>query len=537
MTSLPLQNRTENLSWMSQSSLDVLVVGGGITGAGIARDAALRGFRVGLVEQRDFASGTSSRSSKLIHGGLRYLAQGDIALVREAARERAVLRALAPHLVRPVRVLVPATSRAGLLKLQAGMWAFKRLAPGDEKFDTRGSEELARLEPLMHERTFAGAVSYVEYMTDDARLTLETVQGAAAAGARVANYAGAVAIELQPTRATVTIVDELRNETVVVGARCLVNASGPWLDRVSALSEPNATNRLRLTRGIHVSLPRPCLDVRHLIVLRALDGRSVFAVPSGRYSYIGTTDTNYDGDPGEPGVSRDDVRYLLDAVNATFRVAVRGTDIVGTWAGVRPLVHEPGKEPSEISRRDEIRAGPGPVVSIAGGKLTTYRKMAERAVEEVCKLLGSPAPTGKSAEIPLPGGNAELQDGARERTPRLADRALDDRLWSTYGAVAASIIFRIAREPSLGAAAGGLESLTIAEVLHCAEIEMVNTLDDLLRRRSNVAMFDTQAAIVAAPAVAELLGDRLGWSRERRSDEVRRFREKRQTELDVARSA
>jgi glycerol-3-phosphate dehydrogenase len=274
-----------------------------------------------------------------------------------------------------------------------------------------------------------------------------------------------------------------------------------------------------------------------LVVLRAPDGRSVFAVPSGRYTYIGTTDTNYDGDPEEPGVSRQDVRYLLDALDATFRKVVRGTDIVGTWSGVRPLVHEPGKEPSEISRRDEIRAGPGSVVSIAGGKLTTYRKMAERAVQEVCKLLGGPASTGRSTETALSGGNADLQREARDRTPRLDDRALDDRLWSTYGAVAASIASRIAREPSLGAAAGGLEDLTIAEVAHCAENEMVNTLDDLLRRRSNVAMFDTRAAIEAAPTVAELLGDCLGWNKERRSDEVRRFCEKRQMELDAARTA
>jgi glycerol-3-phosphate dehydrogenase len=423
------------------------------------------------------------------------------------------------------------------MKLQAGMWAFKQLAAGDEEFDTRGSEELARPEPLMHERTFAGAVSYVEYMTDDARLTLETLQGAAAAGARVANYASVVAIELPPNGATVTILDGLKDERVVIGARCLVNASGPWVDRVRALGDRNAVNRLRLTRGIHISVPRSCLDIRHLIVLRAPDGRSVFAVPSGRYTYIGTTDTNYDGDPEEPGVSQEDVRYLLDALDATFRKAVRGTDIVGTWSGVRPLVHEPGKEPSEISRRDEIRAGPGSVVSIAGGKLTTYRKMAERVVHEVCTLLGRPAPTGSSADTALSGGNADLQKEAREGTPRLTDRALDDRLWSTYGAVAARIASRIAHQPSLGSAAGGLKDLTIAEVAHCAENEMVHSLDDLLRRRSNVAMFDTQAAIAAAPAVAELLGDCLGWSKERRSDEVRRFCEKRQMELEAARAA
>ncbi len=537
MTPLSLQERASCLAWATDNVADVVVVGGGITGAGVAREAALRGLRVVLVDQGDFASGTSSRSSKLIHGGLRYLAQGDVGLVKEAARERAVLRSLAPHLARPVRTLVPAASRAGLLKLQAGMWAFKKLAEDADDYATYGAAETLVAEPGLRPARLMGAVSYTEYLTDDARLTLETVQAAAGAGARVANYAAVIAMEREAAGVRLSVSDRLSGEGLVLRARCVVNAAGPWSDRVRALSEPEAESRLRLTRGIHVSVPRDTLEIQHLVVLRASDGRPVFAVPNGRYTYIGTTDTAYEGSPDEPGVTREDVRYLLDAVATSFRTSVNGPDIVGTWSGVRPLIREPGKRPSEISRRDEIRRGPGPLVSVAGGKLTTYRRMAERVLNEVCAAMGRSMPEANSTQEPLAGGSAEAQCRARAASPRLPIPMLEDRLWATYGTAAACIVARIAREPELGASAGGLHQLTIAEIDHCVQYEMVASLDDLLRRRCSVAMFDTRAALAAAPAIAELLGDRLGWHADRRKLEADRFSNHRRTELETARAA
>ena len=334
-----LATRRKNLERASSIVADVLVVGGGITGAGVARETSLRGLATVLVDKGDFASGTSSRSSKLIHGGLRYLAQGDIALVREAARERAVLRRLAPHLAEPLWMMMPTASLAGRMKMQAGVWTFEKLA-GDEAGDRYQvldrSETLAK-EPGLRPTPLSGAVVFQEYLTDDARLVLETVQSAAALGALAANHAEVVAVTSDPEGLRVSIEDRTTGEALVVRTRCLVNAAGPWFERVQSMATTARDTeakraRLQLTRGIHLVVPREKLPVRHSVVLKSPDGRSTFVVPRGRAVYIGTTDTHYTGEPEEPGVSTADARYLLDSVAATFADAPSATDIVGTWS-------------------------------------------------------------------------------------------------------------------------------------------------------------------------------------------------------------
>ncbi len=536
--------RRKNLERAAGDVADVLVVGGGITGAGVARETSLRGLATVLVEKGDFASGTSSRSSKLIHGGLRYLAQGDVGLVREAARERAVLRRLAPHLAEPLWMMMPTASLAGRLKMQAGVWTFEKLA-GDEagdRYQVYDREQTLEREPGLRPSPLAGSVVFQEYLTDDARLVLETVQGAASRGALVANYSEVTGVEADPAGLRVTVRDVLGGGSLVVRTRSLVNAGGPWFERVQGMATASAGTaagtRLQLTRGIHLVVPHTRLPVRHSVVLKSPDGRSTFVVPRGRCVYIGTTDTHYEGVAEEPGVSAGDARYLLDSVAGTFADRLEASDVIGTWSGVRPLLAQDGKAPSEISRRDEIVVGPGPVVAIAGGKLTTYRRMSERVCAEVVKLLGRAVDaTVDSAEVPLAGGSREEQESARAATTPLGDEPLEKRLWSTYGVAAHAILEMIRERPALADRVAGLDELTYAEVEYAVHHEMVAGVDDVLRRRCRVAMFDTQAAIDAAPEVARTLGGLLGWDEARVREEAERPVAQWRAELATVRSA
>jgi len=540
MRGFSLKKRRDDLERVGEAPVDVVVVGGGITGAGVAREAALRGLDVVLLDRGDFASGTSSRSSKLIHGGVRYLEQGDIALVREAARERAVLRRIAPHLAAPVRMLLPARSRGGKMKLAAGLWTFERLAgSSDEKpHEVLDRKSTIGAEPGLRSEALSGSVAFTEYITNDARLTLETIQSAAASGARVASYAGVVAMEDDPIGLRVTVEDTLAGSQLVIRARCVVNAAGPWFDRVRGLRTDDGRSMVQLTRGIHLVVPRSRFPVSHVVVLRAPDGRSAFVVPRGDLAYIGTTDTEYAGDPAEPGVVAEDVEYLLASAAATFEDAPTASDVIGAWSGVRPLLRQDGKKPSEISRRDEILRGPGPFISIAGGKLTTYRRMAERVVDSMRDLVGSREQRRvDSASIALAGGSVDEQGAARAAARRLDDAVLDDRLWATYGVAAADIVDRIHADPAGAERVGGLECLTRAELEHAVDGEMVTSLDDLLRRRSHVAMFQTGSALGAAGDAAALLGERLGWSAADAAREVADFARDRKIELATARRA
>lgn len=538
MGGFSLEQRHRWLQRSAEGLVDVLVVGGGITGAGVVREAALRGLTVVLVDKADFASGTSSRSSKLIHGGVRYLAQGDIALVREAARERSVLRAIAPHLARPVQMLIPTASLAGRLKLAAGLWTFDRVAGGaaDTGHEVLDRRATCQAEPGLRDDRLAGSVVFTEYVTSDARLTLETIKSASEAGARVANYAAVVAMSESDASMRVVVEDQVEGEQLEIRARCVVNAAGPWFDEVRGLSEPRAEALTQLTRGIHLVVLRERLPVDNCVVLRSPDGRSTFVVPRGRFAYIGTTDTHYSGSLEEPGVSLADAEYLLESVAATFESAPGLDDIVGTWSGVRPLLKQEGKKPSEISRRDEIHSGPGPIVGVAGGKLTTYRCMAERVVVEVLRIINkTPTADIDSARLALVGGDAQQQDCVRARTPSSGDARLDERLWSTYGVAAAEIISRMVADSHAVECPGGLDGLSYAEIDHAIEEEMAWSLDDVLRRRSHLAMFDIAAATNASGEVARHMAAKLGWSERRCCNEIEEFERARRSELDIVR--
>jgi glycerol-3-phosphate dehydrogenase len=508
------------------------VIGGGITGAGVARDAALRGLSVALVEATDWAAGTSSRSSKLIHGGVRYLQQGDIALVREAAAERTVLRRIAPHLAAPRRMVMPTYGRAMHAKLGVGLWTFERLATvgADERHEMWTRDETLAREPLVDGRRLHGAATFVEYLTDDARLVLDTVKGAHEAGAACVSHAGVVALAPGATRTRATVEDRLAGTRFELGARVTVNAAGPWVDAVRELAGAREGVRLHLTKGVHLVVRHERLPLRHIVVMQAADKRSVFAVPRGAYVYLGTTDTDHGPPVEHPSVTAADADYLLAAANRTFSgPPLARADVVAAWAGLRPLIHQEGKRPSEISRRDEIlTAADGALLSIAGGKLTTHRPMAERVVDLVCRRLGTTAPC-RTASVVLPGGEMSpaelvvLADELVRRLPTLPPGGAE-RLVGLYGATAERIAARAEARPDAATPLPGHAGVLRAEIEHALDEEMALTLEDLLERRTRLLLFDAEQGLNEAEEAAALAAARLGWDDARRRGELDAYR-------------
>jgi len=495
---LDFRDRETLFDAVDGETFDLIVIGGGVTGAGVARDAAMRGLSVALVEARDFASGTSSRSSKMIHGGLRYMAQGDLALVQEAASERKAVERVAPHLTRQTPFVIPAKNAAVTAKLRTGMWAFEKLGgvPKDRRHEVWSKADLAEREPTIAADDLSGAVVYPEYLTDDARLTLANIRSAAAHGASVLSYAPVRSILTENGRATGVVVGDALTGAEArarILGRVIINAAGPWVDALRALEDPAAASRLTLTKGIHLVVPAARLPVARTIIMPAADRRSVFAVPKGDMTYLGTTDTFYPDADYWPRIEAADVDYLLAAAAQRFTIdpLTRG-DIVSAWSGVRPLVAQAGKSASEISRKDEIWTGPGGVLSIAGGKLTAYRMMAERIVDMTEERLGRKVTAARTGTEPLVGGDVDVA----ALTRRLG--APGDRLVSLYGSEAQAI-----------AEAGGGPAV---EAAHAVLQEGALTLEDYWVRRSARAWFDPDGGLAALAPAAEAMAGLLGWS-------------------------
>jgi len=521
------ETREATLAALPTADLDLLVVGGGITGAGVARDAALRGLAVGLVERTDWGAGTSSRSSKLIHGGVRYLEMGDVGLVRESATERAVLRRLAPHLAEPVRMVMPTYSRTSHAKLGIGLWTFERIATveADERHVMWDRDEALAAEPLLDGTRLHGAAVFTEYLTDDARLVLDTVKGAHVAGALCANHVEATEISGD----VVALRDRLTDRVLRVRARAVVNAAGPWVDEVRRRAGALSGARLHLTKGIHLVVPHARLPVRHVVVMMAHDRRSAFAVPRDGITYLGTTDTDYGPPADHPAVERADADYLLDAAGRTFAAAApRVTDVVTSWAGLRPLLHEEGKAPSEISRKDEIMTADSGLISIAGGKLTTHRRMAERVVDLVVRRLGRRTEPCRTATVPLPSGGLAVDEiGTLARTLATRFPALGPhggaRLVRLYGAGCRDLLARAERDPRAAETLPGTAVLR-AEIEMVLDDEMALTLEDVLERRTRLLLFDPAQGLACAEAVAAMAATRLGWDAARTARELAAYR-------------
>lgn len=552
--------RAENLDRLGRETFDVLIVGGGITGAGVARQAARAGFRVALVERDDFASGTSGRSTKLIHGGLRYLAQGEVGLVREAARERAVLRRQAPHLAEPAPVLIPVWHPEPPARLRVGLAFYDRLAGVPPAMRHRILDAAAALaeEPALRREGLRAAGTTWEFVTDDARLTLETVLDAHRHGAAVANHAPVVGLLTaegagagRPGRRVVgaTVRDAETGRTVDVRAAVVVNAAGPWVDRVLGLAGPAAEGTpgggpaVRVTKGIHLVFPHKRLPLRHIVIVPGPDRRPVLVVPRGAWTYLGTTDTDYDGPLEAPGPDPESVGYLLETANAAFPGAALGPgDVTAAWAGLRPLIHEPGKRPAEVTRRDAVRVGPPGLVTVFGGKLTMYRRMAHRVLlvaarerDGAGREASRPAGPGlHPVEEALPGGrfDGEGPEAFAAWTERLAARGraagleppAARRLAQRYGARGADVLALVERDPGLAAPLAPGCAAVAAEVAFAASEEMALSLADVLDRRLGLLLFDPENGLAAAPAAAGILGKALGWDAARRDRELRAYR-------------
>ena len=517
-------------------SYDVAVIGGGITGVGIARDAALRGLKVALFEKGDYASGTSSKSSKLIHGGLRYLEHGEIGLVFESVSERRVQTRVAPHLVRPLPFLIPIYkgARPGLEMMNVGLWIYDSLAlfraPRLHKV-FRGARAALELEPALRADGLRGALEYYDCNTDDARLVLENALDARALGADCHTYTEVVRFEHGADRRItgVAVRDRLTGESRSVAARVVVLAAGAWTDEMVARFEiPVDRPLLRRTKGVHVVVPRERLPLSRAITLQSpLDQRVMFAIPWRERTVLGTTDTDFAGTADEVAADADDIRYLCDSANGVFPgAALEPRDVIATWAGLRPLIAAPPNvDESDVSREHEVFSRSDGLVIIAGGKLTTYRRMARQAVNQTLKLLdqlGEPVTATRvsTKRRPLPGAaglaQPDLEGVAAVGRQLMADHRLDvdtaTHLCGVYGARAPLLAARIAEAPALGERIDPELPYVWAEIEFAARHDLARTVEDVLARRVPLLLVSRDQGLGICDRAADVLAAELGWS-------------------------
>lgn len=528
------EGRDAALKRLAAETFDLLVVGGGITGAGLARDAALRGLNVALVEKEDFGHGTSGRSSKLVHGGLRYLVHGEVRLVRESARERAALRRVAPHLVHPLPFLFPLFHGDSTFFYRTGLSIYDWLAgvTPAEQHRMIDTETVRQWAPGLRDPLKCG-IAYGEYITDDARLTMENARSAAEWGAAVANHVQVTGFRYEGERVVgVHLRDELTGDTFPASARVVVNATGPWAEHTLARSALEGPKQLLLSKGIHLLFRAERLPVFGAVTLRLPDGTMGFAIPRWQYVYVGTTDVEYHGDIDHPGADEAAIAHLLRLVQHSFPEAgLTQDDIVSTWAGVRPLIAQPGKSPRDTSRHDEVwRIRPG-LLTIVGGKLTTYRQMANRVMAQVAREVGQAVGDNRrTAEVPLPGADVDTPgfSAFRDRMLREYDAAgvpaeITDRIAWLYGKGMKTLL-EYGQEDSawLQPLAPGTRALR-GEVRLAVEQEMAMSLIDFMDRRSALLLFSDDQGRAAAPEAARIMADLLGWSEARRAAELEAY--------------
>jgi glycerol-3-phosphate dehydrogenase len=470
---------------LARDRFDVLIVGGGINGAGIARDAALRGLAVALIERDDFASGTSSRSSRLVHGGVRYLEHGFFHLVFESSRERRILLEVAPHLVKPLQFTWPVYRGARIpkWKLNAGLWLYDLLASfrNVARHRSLSAPEVLAAEPMLKRDGLKGGATYYDAATNDARLTIANVIDAVSVGAAALNHAEVTSLTFERGRVNgATIRDRFTQEIFEVRANAVVNATGPWTDAISRIESPSSRPAVLGTKGVHIAVPVERVGNQAAITMLAhADQRVMFVLPGGTHTIIGTTDTPTEERPDQVRATRADVQYLLDGANAYFPEAkLTPEDVVCAWAGIRPLIAGGNSgDPAGASREHKISVGPRGVIAVTGGKLTTYRSMSEEVVDRVQRYLGQTRTQSKTETRPLPGSIARPVAGFVRGAPLVA----------------------------------GLP-YTQDDVSDAAEHEFACTIADVLVRRTHLAFETRDHGVSVAPHVAEHLARRLGWS-------------------------
>lgn len=522
-------NRAEDISKISEDHFDLVVIGGGVTGSGIALDAASRGIKTLLIEKEDFASGTSSKSTKLIHGGLRYLKQFEIGLVKETGTERAIVHKLAPHLVHPEKMLLPIVKGGTFGKWSASfaIMVYDLLA-GVNKEDKRKpltKKKTKEAEPLLSDELLKSGIKYSEYRTDDARLTIELVKTARRYGAAAFNYAEAMDfIYAEGKVVGVECYDHLNNVSFNVKATQVVSAAGPWVDKLRVKDGSKKGKSLHLTKGVHVVVPKEKLPLNQSIYFDAFDGRMIFAIPRGAVTYLGTSDTNYSDSLDRVVSTIDDAKYLLGTVNKIFpSVNLKVEDVVSSWAGLRPLIHEDGKSPSELSRKDEIFTSDSGLISIAGGKLTGYRKMAERVVDAVMKNMTNlkfvpcKTKTIKLAIDPFKNYKAVkeyIDHLSKEMKPLGFSNYEAWYLTTTYGKESRMILDRLQEDKNPNRE----EGLVDAELWYNLMYESVATPVDFFARRTGRIYFDVESVKTHMQRVASEIQNTFSWNSETLSD-------------------
>lgn len=532
MTEMPdifsAAKRKDIFKRLGEEEYDLLIIGGGITGAGIALDAALRGMKTALVEMQDFAAGTSSRSTKLVHGGLRYLKQFQVGLVAEVGKERAIVYENGPHVTTPEKMLLPLYKEGtfGKFTTAIGLTIYDFLA-GVKKSERKrmlSREETLNKEPLLKKDGLIGGGYYVEYRTDDARLTIEVMKAAAAAGADIINYVKAEEFLYANKKAAgARVKDMISGETAEIRAKKVVNAAGPWVDEVRDKDYSKNNKRLQLSKGIHLVFDQRKFPLRQSVYFDTPDGRMVFAIPRDGKTYVGTTDTFYNERPINPKMLKEDRDYLIRAVRFMFPdVDVTEKDVESSWAGVRPLIYEEGKDPGEISRKDEIWESESGLITIAGGKLTGYRKMAENVVNLVAKRLENE--TGKSfrpcqtKHYPISGGdvggsanlNAFIAKKAEEGQNYGFSREEGGRLAHRYGANV-DRLFRYGKQYEESGETA-LPRPVYAQLMYAIEHEMTVKPVDFFIRRTGALYFNINWVRTWKEEVIRFMGQYFGWS-------------------------
>jgi glycerol-3-phosphate dehydrogenase len=528
-------NRGAALTAMREApELDVLIVGGGVVGAGAALDAVTRGMSTAIVEARDWASGTSSRSSKLIHGGLRYLEMLDFGLVREALHERGLLtQHIAPHLIRPVQFLYPLTHRG---------WERSYVGAGVLLYDTMGTaggssrglphhrhlskRRALREAPCMRADALTGAVQYWDAQVDDARHTMTVVRTAVAFGALAANRTRVLGFLREGERVTgARLADVETGQEFDVRAKQVINATGVWTDETQQLADTRGQFHVRASKGVHLVVPRDRLQSNTGLILRT-ETSVLFVIPWGRHWIIGTTDTDWNLDLAHPAASARDIDYLLDQVNSVLSSPLSRADVEGVYAGLRPLLSGESESTSKLSREHVVGHPVPGLVVIAGGKYTTYRVMGKDAVDEAVRGMDEKVPESVTEKIPLVG--AEGWDGVRNQRHQLAARsglhvARIDHLLGRYGSLVHELLELIAADPSLAEPLPGVDDYLRAEAVYAVTHEGARHLDDVLARRTRASIEAWDRGVSAAPVVASLMAPHLGWDDAQVANEVEHY--------------
>lgn len=521
--------REETVETLKKEKFDVVVIGGGITGAGIALDATTRGMKVALVEMQDFAAGTSSRSTKLVHGGLRYLKQFEIKMVAEVGKEREIVYENGPHVTTPEWMLLPMHKGGtfGKFSTSIGLRVYDFLA-GVKKSERRkmlSADETLKREPLVKKEGLKGGGYYVEYRTDDARLTIEVMKAAVDKGATPINYTKVDKLLYENGKVNgVQVADLLSGDAYEIYADKVINAAGPWVDSIREKDQSKNGKTLKLSKGVHVVIDQSRFPLKQALYFDTPDGRMIFAIPRAGKAYVGTTDTFYDGDPAVPTVTSEDRAYLLKSIHYMFpEVNITDDDIESSWAGVRPLILEEGKDPSEISRKDEIWESDSGLITIAGGKLTGYRKMAKTTVDLLSGKLAQQSnktyPASRTKGMPISGGDVggsrNFSDYIKQHVQMGVDSGLAAKdakeILAMYGSNA-PVLFDIAKNEGDGGANSVLPKKLFVQLKYAVDHEMAATPVDFFFRRTGTLLFDIDLVQTHKHAVIDYMAGYFGWT-------------------------